>query len=57
MPDGSKLFGNAILAEPTKFFTDDVLQKIDEYCKVEFLYGTNQSETEDVEREEPEESV
>ena len=57
MPDGSKHFGKAILAEPTKFFTDDVLQKIDEYCKVEFLYGTNQSETEDVEREEPEESV
>ena len=48
MPDGSKHFGKAILAEPEKFFTKEVLQKIDDYCKLEFLYGTNQPENIDV---------
>lgn len=39
MPDGTKAFESAILKDPEKFFTAEVLQEIDEACKVEFLYG------------------
>jgi RecA/RadA recombinase len=39
LPDGSKQFGKTILAEPEKYFTEDILGKIDEYCSQEFLYG------------------
>lgn len=38
MPDGTTAFENAILAEPEKYFTQDVLEKIDEYVKREFQY-------------------
>jgi RecA/RadA recombinase len=39
LPDGSKVFGKAINEEPEKYFTKEVLDKIDEACKKEFLYG------------------
>jgi hypothetical protein len=39
LPDGSKVFGKAINEEPQKYFTKEVLDKIDEACKKEFLYG------------------
>ncbi len=39
MPDGSKVFESAILKNPEKYFTQDVLNQIDEKCKEEFLYG------------------
>ena len=39
MPDGSKVFGKAINDEPTKYFTKEVLDKIDEQAKKQFLYG------------------
>lgn len=39
LPDGSKVFESAILDNPEKFFTEDVLKQIDEKCKIEFLYG------------------
>lgn len=39
LPDGTKVFENAILKEPEKFFTKSVLDVIDEYAKMEFLYG------------------
>ena len=33
MPDGTKVFGKSINNEPEKYFTDEVLKKIDEYTK------------------------
>jgi hypothetical protein len=39
MPDGSKVFESVILKNPEKYFTQDVLNQIDEKCKDEFLYG------------------
>jgi hypothetical protein len=39
LPDGSKVFGKNINEEPEKYYTKEVLDKIDEACKKEFLYG------------------
>jgi len=38
-PNGTKAFENAILKNPEKFFSDEILLEIDEKCKEEFLYG------------------
>ena len=40
LPDGSKALGKTINNYPTKYFTKDILKKIDEVaCKKEFKYG------------------
>jgi RecA/RadA recombinase len=39
LPDGSKMFGKQILADPDKYFTEDVLNQIDIYTKKEYTYG------------------
>lgn len=39
LPDGTKAFESHIEKEPEKFFTNEVLDKIDEMCQNEFLYG------------------
>ena len=39
LPDGTKVFESAILNDPEKYFTQDILDQIDEKCKDEFLYG------------------
>ena len=39
LPDGSKIFGKQILEDPTKYFTDEVMEKLDAAAKVEFSYG------------------
>lgn len=39
LPDGSKVFGKAINENPEKYYTEDLLSKIDEACQREFLYG------------------
>jgi len=36
----SKLYGKQILKDPEKYFTEDVLKKIDEAAIQEFSYGT-----------------
>ena len=41
MPDGTKVYAKAILKEPTKYFTDDLLARIDEAARLEFTYGSN----------------
>lgn len=50
MPDGSKHFGKSIYQEPTKFFTKEILDAINEGVKKEFSYGssvdTSESEVE-----------
>ena len=40
LPSGAKLYGKQILNEPEKHFTEEVLDKIDEYAKHKFSYGT-----------------
>ena len=48
LPNGDKVFENAILKNPEKYFTKDVLDKIDEMCKNEFMYGrTNHIQVEE----------
>jgi len=37
-----KVFENAILKNPTKYFTKEVLDRIDEACAKEFCYGKNE---------------
>ena len=39
LPNGTKAFESAILNDPEKYFTQDILDQIDEACKNEFLYG------------------
>jgi len=39
LPDGTKAFESVILMNPEKYFTQDILDQIDEACKNEFLYG------------------
>lgn len=39
LPDGSKIFEKQINNEPEKYFTEDILKKLDEYAKGIFLYG------------------
>jgi len=40
LPDGSKVFGKAINANPEKYYTEELLAQIDNACKKEFLYGS-----------------
>lgn len=39
LPDGTKVFGKSINDEPEKYFTKEILKKIDEATKKKFLYG------------------
>ena len=39
MPDGSKMFGKQIAADPEKYFTPEILDKLNDYAKTVFLYG------------------
>ena len=39
LPDGSKVFEKTLNNDPEKYFTDEIMEKIDEACKKEFLYG------------------
>ena len=39
LPDGSKIFGKQMLEDPEKYFTDDVMKKLDEAAKTEISYG------------------
>lgn len=46
--DGKTVFEKQIINNPEKFFTPDVLQKIDEAAQKEFSYGTGGVDTEEV---------
>ena len=37
--DGKKLYAKQILSEPEKYFTEEVMQKLDEIARKEFSYG------------------
>ena len=57
LPDGTKTFGKTINNNPEKFFTEEVMQQLDEVAGKEFKYGQRVEEVEDVESEESTESV
>jgi len=45
--DGTKAFESVITKNPETYFTPELLEKIDEVCKKEFLYGqTNNMDAE-----------
>jgi len=37
--DGKKIYGKQILANPEEYFTDEVMQQLDEIARKEFSYG------------------
>ena len=39
--DGKKIYAKQIYAEPDKYFTEDIMNKLDEISKNTFSYGTN----------------
>ena len=39
LPDGSKMFGKQIGENPEKYFTTEILDKLNDYAKKVFLYG------------------
>ena len=42
MPDGSKVFGKNVNENPDKYFTKEVLDKIDEHARRKFTYGSEE---------------
>ena len=48
LPDGSKLYGKQILKDPEKYFTEDFLNQLDNYAKIEYTYGRTDEEYEDI---------
>ena len=39
LPDGSKTFGKTINNDPTKYFTKEILEQLNNACEKEFKYG------------------
>jgi len=52
MPDGSKVFESRLAKDPEKYYTEEVLQQIDDACKREFLFGGGEIVYDDLEVEE-----
>ena len=50
LPDGTKTFGKTINNNPEKFFTEEVMQQLDDAASKEFKYG-GQMNIEDDEEE------
>ena len=38
-PDGKKVYEKAVLSDPESYFNEEMLTKIDDACKKEFMYG------------------
>ena len=39
--DGKKIYAKQILASPEEYFTEEVMEKLDNIAKEYFSYGTN----------------
>ena len=39
LPDGTKTFGKTINNDPGKYFTDEIMEKLDKFAKEKFSYG------------------
>jgi RecA/RadA recombinase len=48
-PNGEKAFEKAVLNQPDKFFTDDVLKQIDAYIQTQFKYSNGTIDVSDAE--------
>lgn len=57
LPDGSKVFGKAINANPEKYFTEETLLAIEEACKKEFQYGAEEEPEQLMEEDEVDHEV
>ena len=44
LPDGSKQFGKTILNDPTTYFTEDIMHKLDLAAETEFKYGAREKD-------------
>ena len=44
MPDGTKQYGKAILNDPEKYFTKDIMDKLEIAADKEFRYGNHQDD-------------
>lgn len=44
LPDGRKVFGKAINENPEEYFTDELLQQLDDAARKEFMYGKGEDE-------------
>ena len=53
LPDGTTQFGKTINNNPEKYFTTEILDKLDEVAKQEFLYG-NETRTDDTQESDTE---
>lgn len=42
LPDGSKVFGKEINRNPEKYFTDEIMARLEEAAKKEYSYGAGQ---------------
>ena len=51
LPDGSKQYGKTILGSPKKYFTQDVMDILEECAKKEFRYGGQRPEDRDTSSE------
>ena len=47
LPDGAKLYAKQILKDPKKYFTQDIMNSLDEAAKKEFSYGSGTEEIEE----------
>lgn len=52
LPDGTSVFEKRINDNPEKFFTKEVLDQIDEYCKTAFKYGNDMAVIEEIPEDE-----
>ena len=39
--NGKKIYAKEILKNPTEYFTDDIMKKLDDISRNTFSYGTN----------------
>lgn len=49
LPDGKKVFGKNIAENPEKYYTEDVLKQIDEYCAKKYKFGHGEDLVEETE--------
>ena len=49
LPDGSKAFEKNLIEEPEKYFTKEVMEKLEAAVAVEFKYGAGATEQETAE--------
>ena len=43
LPDGAKIFGKQIMEDPEKYFTDDIMEKLEIAAQKEFQYGMSEN--------------